>query len=413
MLIDSTLREGAQAFGVYFAPADKRRMAGILAASGVDEIECGWLGQDGLAEFMGWARANLPAPAQGGPALSVWCPCREADVRQAASLGVDRLNIGAPSSAAHRQKRLGLSLTEMRERLLAVVSAARSALVPYISVGLEDASRAALPEALALARSAVSAGAKRIRLSDTVGVLTPLSTARLVGTFVREFTVPVAFHGHNDLGMATANAVTALECGASFVDVSALGLGERAGIAALEEVAAWLALRWPSLTAGDMTGDMTGVTGGQSSAAPAYDVPALRELCRVVAKAAHVPLARNKAVAGEDVFATESGIHVHGLLRDPALFEPFAPEAVGATRRIGVGAKSGGAALEAAMGAAHNATVNAPLSRLRLPPCGDSGGRSSLLGRVRELAGRLGRPLTEKELLGVLQPATCGGRSAS
>jgi len=382
MLIDSTLREGAQAFGVYFAPATKRRMAGILAASGVDEIECGWLGQDGLAEFVGWARATLPGLAQGGPALSVWCPCREADVRQAAALGVDRLNIGAPSSAAHRQKRLGLSLAEMRERLEVVISAARAATIPYISVGLEDASRAALPEALALARTAVSAGAARIRLSDTVGVLTPLSTARLVETFVRELAVPVAFHGHNDLGMATANAVTALECGASFVDVSALGLGERAGIAALEEVAAWLALR------------VAAVMQGPSAAGLAYDVPALRELCRVAASAAHVPLARNKAVAGEDVFAAESGLHVHGLLRDPALFEPFAPEAVGATRRVGVGAKSGVTAIDAAVGAA--------LSRLRLPPRCGCGGEKSLLGRVRELAGRLGRPLTDSELLGVL-----------
>ncbi|MBU1041845.1 MAG: pyruvate carboxyltransferase [Proteobacteria bacterium] len=384
MLIDSTLREGAQAFGVYFTQATKRRMAKILAASGVDEIECGWLGQDGLAEFIGWARATLPGLAQGGPALSVWCPCREDDVRAAASLGVDRLNIGAPSSAAHRQKRLGLSLDEMSERLRVVLSAARAALVPYISVGLEDASRASLPEALALARTAVSAGAARIRLSDTVGVLTPLSTARLVETFVRELPVPVAFHGHNDLGMATANAVTALECGASFVDVSVLGLGERAGIAALEEVAAWLVLRCSLVT--------------QAPAGLAYDVPALRELCRVAAKAAHVPLARNKAVAGEDVFAAESGIHVHGLLRDPALFEPFAPETVGATRRLGVGAKSGGAAINAAMGA----VLGAPLSRLRLPSRGECGGEPNLLGRVRELAARLGRPLTDKELLGVL-----------
>ncbi|OGR35986.1 MAG: hypothetical protein A2051_12700 [Desulfovibrionales bacterium GWA2_65_9] len=382
MLIDSTLREGAQAYGVYFAPGVRQRLAGILAASGVDEIECGWLGQDGLAEFVGWARASLSGLAQGGPALSVWCPCREADVRQAASLGVDRLNIGAPSSAAHRQKRLGLSLVEMCERVRSVVSTARAGMVPYISVGLEDASRAALPEALALARAALGAGAARIRVSDTVGVLTPLSTARLVEAFVRELAVPVAFHGHNDLGMATANAVTALECGASFVDVSALGLGERAGIAALEEVAAWLGLRAPAVQA--------------------YDVPGLRELCRVVASAAHVPLARNKAIAGEDVFAAESGLHVHGLLRDPALFEPFAPEAVGATRRVGVGAKSGGAALDAAVGAA--------LSRLRRPSHSadrragrrDCGQESSLLDRVRRLAGRLGRPLTDSELLGVL-----------
>lgn len=370
MLIDSTLREGAQAFGVYFGTGTRRRMAEILAASGVDEIECGWFGQDGLAEFVLWARASLPHLERGGPALSVWCPCRESDVREAASLGVDRLNIGAPSSAAHRQKRLGLSLDEMCERVQHVVSMGRAEKVPYISVGLEDASRAALPEALALARAALRSGAARIRISDTVGVLTPLSTARLVKTFVRELNAPVAFHGHNDLGMATANAVTALECGASFVDVTALGLGERAGIAALEEVAAWLALRAPALQL--------------------YDLPALRGLCHLAASAAKVPIARNKAVAGEDVFAVESGIHVHGLLSDPALFEPFAPEAVGATRRVGVGAKSGGAALRAT------------LTRLSRPSDRACSGDASLMERVRKLACRLGRPLTDSELLGVL-----------
>ncbi|MDO9631443.1 MAG: LeuA family protein [Humidesulfovibrio sp.] len=383
MLIDSTLREGAQAYGVYFTPGARRRMAMILAAARVDEIECGWLGQDGLAEFVRWARATLPRPEQGGPALSVWSPCREADVREAASLDVDRLSIGAPSSAAHRQKRLGLTLDEMCARVRTVVATARAGKPPYISVGLEDASRAALPEALAVARAALEAGAARIRVSDTVGVLTPLSTARLVQAFVRELGVPVAFHGHNDLGMATANAVTALESGASFVDVSALGLGERAGIAALEEVAAWLALR----ASADPQGQA-------ATTLPAYDVPALRELCRVAAQAAHVPLARNKAVAGEDVFAVESGLHVHGLLRDPALFEPFAPEAVGATRRMGVGAKSGGAAVEAAIGSA--------LARLRRLPGGECRCDAGLTERVRGLAGRLGRPLTDSELLGVL-----------
>ncbi|MBA4356159.1 MAG: pyruvate carboxyltransferase [Humidesulfovibrio sp.] len=370
MLIDSTLREGAQAYGVHFGPGGKRRVAEILARAGVDEIECGWLGQDGLAEFLRWARASLPRLEQGGPALSVWCPCREADVRAAAGLGLDRLNIGVPCSAAHREKRLGLSLAETAARVRLVLGAARASGAAYISVGLEDASRAELPEALSIAQAALAAGAARIRIADTVGVLTPLATARLVQAFVRELRAPVSFHGHNDLGMATANAVTALESGARFVDVSALGLGERAGIAALEEVAAWLALRAPQVCG--------------------YDLPALRELCHLAASAAKVPLARNKAVAGDDVFAAESGLHVHGLLRDPALFEPFAPEAVGATRRLGVGAKSGSAA------------VGAALARLRKPPGGEQRCDPSLMDRVRGLAGRLGRPLTDTELLGVL-----------
>lgn len=372
MLIDSTLREGAQAYGVYFGKGNRRRLAELLARTGVDEIECGWLGQDtpgeGLEDFLAWAREHLPGAQQGGPALSLWCPCREADVRAAAALArrglVQRLNIGAPSSAAHRQKRLGLSLLELRQRVRTVVATARDEGIEYVSVGLEDVSRAEPEEALGLARTAVSAGASRVRLSDTVGVLTPLTTAILVERFVRTLPVPVAFHGHNDLGMATANAVTALESGAAFVDVSALGLGERAGIAALEEVAGWASLR----------------------AGAGYELSALRELCRLASLAARVPVARNRPLLGADVFAAESGLHVHGLMRDPALFEPFAPESVGGTRRVGLGAKSGGASLSAA------------LTRLRRQDGQDSG----LLGRVRGLAESLGRPLTDTELLGVL-----------
>ena len=370
MLIDSTLREGAQAYGVYLGLDAKQRVAEILAQAGVDEMECGWVGQEGLDEFLAWAREALPQPEIGGPALALWCPCREADVLAASVLAqaglIDRLNIGAPSSAAHREKRLGLSLAEMAARVQRVVALAKTQGAPYISMGLEDISRADPDEALILARAAVEAGAHRVRLSDTVGLLTPLATAELVRRFVAELPVPVALHAHNDLGLATANAVTALQSGAAFVDVCALGIGERAGIAILEEVAAWAVLA--------------------SGSGARYGLPALRGLARLVAQLARLPLARNKAIVGEDVFAAESGLHVHGILRDPALFEPFAPEAVGATRRVGIGAKSGTAALGAAT------------RRLKGQGRPDAG----LLRRVRALASGLGRPLTDKELLGVL-----------
>jgi len=398
MLIDSTLREGAQAYGVYFGRGNRRRVAELLALAGVDEIECGWLGQqtqgEPLTEFLDWARGALPqacgtAGSPGGPALSLWSPCREADVREAAELArcgfIQRLSIGAPSSAAHRQKRLGLSLGEMVSRVRTVVGTARAEGIGYISVGLEDVSRAEPGEALELARAAVDAGASRIRLSDTVGVLTPLSTAALVSRFVQALPVAVAFHGHNDLGMATANAVTALMSGASFVDATALGLGERAGIAVLEEVAAWLTLR--------------------SGTGACYDLTALRGLCRVASMAARVPVARNKAVAGEDVFSAESGIHVHGIQRDPALFEPFAPEAVGATRHLGVGAKSGQAALGAAVKRLLSArpACETPGPGTEGPGAGGAGTVDpGMMDRVRALAWRLGRPLTDSEILTVI-----------
>lgn len=384
MLIDSTLREGAQAYGVYFGRGNRRKAALLLAKARVEEIECGWVGQEApgesLEEFLAWAREHLPAPGrgegEGGPALSLWSPCREAEVRAAGELArrglIQRLSIGAPSSEAHRRKRLGLSLAEMSARVRTVVATALAEGVPYVSVGLEDVSRAEPGEALELALAAVSAGASRVRLSDTVGLLTPVDTALLVERFTSELPVAVAFHGHNDLGMATANAVTALQCGASFVDVSALGLGERAGIAALEEVAAWATLR-------------PGALGGPAGRAR-YDLNPLRELCRVASLAARVPVARNKAVAGEDAFAAESGIHVHGLQLDPALFEPFAPEAVGGVRRVGLGGKSGRAALGEAV------------RRLSGGLAGAGAEQAGLMERVRVLAWRLGRPLTDAEL---------------
>ncbi len=376
MLIDSTLREGAQAYGVHFGNGAKRRVAELLAEAGVDEIECGWVGQEGLADFLVWAAEALPT-REPGPALSLWCPCREADVREAARLAqaglVQRLNIGAPSSALHREKRLGLSRAEMARRVREVVATAKSLGLAYVSVGLEDISRADADEALDLARTAVRAGAARVRLSDTVGLLTPAATAELVRRFADALHVPVALHAHNDLGMATANAVTALVHGAAFVDVSALGLGERAGIAALEQVAAW---------------------ANMEAKAGRYDLSVLRALCLLAGQAGKVPVARNRPVVGRDIFAAESGIHVHGLLRDPALFEPFAPEAVGASRRMGVGAKSGCAAL------AHT------LRRLRAAASPDAKPDAKpdegLLERVRALGARLGRPLTDSELLTVL-----------
>lgn len=394
MLIDSTLREGAQAYGVSFGPGAKRRVAELLAAAGVDEIECGWVGQQGLADFLAWAGEALPgaraeagaedAAESGGPALSIWCPCREADVREAARLvevgPVRRLNIGAPCSALHRQKRLGLSRPELAKRVRNVVATAKSLGLAYVSVGLEDISRADADEALDLAQTAVQAGAARVRLSDTVGLLTPADTAALVRRFADALPAPVALHAHNDLGMATANAVTALMHGAAFVDVSALGLGERAGIAALEQVAAWANLH---------------AHGGRRAA---YDLRVLRALCLLAGQAGKMPVPRNRPVVGEDIFAAESGIHVHGLLRDPALFEPFTPESVGASRRMGVGAKSGCAALAHTLRRLRSAASPGVMAEEKLDERPDEG----LLERVRALGARLGRPLTDSEILTVL-----------
>jgi homocitrate synthase NifV len=353
VLIDTTLREGEQAFGNYFSEQTRQRLAEGLFALGLDELECGCVGREGLNGFLAWARGRA-----GRTALSVWCPCRTRDVEAAAGLGADRVNLGLPASEAHREKRLGLTRAGLFLRLKAVLARARDLGVPYVSVGLEDVSRADPDFALDLAHAAQELGAARIRLADSVGVLCPRDMERLLTPFLRHLRVPLAVHCHNDFGMATANAVTALSCGALFADVSLLGLGERAGIAALEEVAAWLVFRRDCAS---------------------YDLSGLRGLCGLAAQAANQPLARDKAVIGADAFAAESGLHVHALAKDPALFEPFDPARVGGERKIAVGAKSGRAAVAGALGLAPQAA-------------------EELVRLVRAKARELGRPLTESEV---------------
>ncbi|WP_285906951.1 LeuA family protein [Pseudodesulfovibrio pelocollis] len=361
MLIDTTLREGAQLFGAYFTLDAREAIATALFDLGVEEVELGWVGQEGIDLLAGRVRGRA-----GRASLGVWCPCRETDVRTAAALPVDRVNIGVPVSDAHIAKRLGLDRAGVLERIASTVLTARLLGVAYVSVGLEDISRADPEFALTAALTAAEAGASRVRLSDSLGLLTPARTREMVCRFRAALKIDMAVHCHDDFGMATANAVTALEAGADFADASVLGIGERSGIAATEELAAHL-----SLNAG--TGRYR--TGG------------LRELCRFVSRAAGVPIPRTKAVAGNDIFACESGLHAHALSKSPDLFEPYDPAAVGLGRRIAVGGKSG-----------RGAVVTA-LERLDLH-CPDRD-LPKLVEAVRRLAWERGRPLTRDEFTGL------------
>lgn len=402
MLIDSTLREGEQAYGVYFDPAAKARIARELADAGIEEIELGWVGQEDLPELMRAARTFTPRAVRTttpSPALSIWAPMREDAMEAARELAPDRLSIGVPVSDGHIAQRLGLTRASLIERVVKVVGRATALGIPYVSVGLEDVTRADPGYALAVARAAMLAGARRIRLADTVGCAAPMEMAELVRRFRGEGILELAVHCHDDFGMASANAVTSLSAGAAFADVSVLGLGERAGIAPLEEVAAFLTLRsrpaGPS-AAGNAGPDKVPSSPGKPSLASRYDLPSIRELCRMVAKAAGRSIEPDKAVAGNMLFACESGLHVHGLTRRTDLFEPFAPEAIGAGRVLGVGKKSGAGAVRWALG---KLGINCAPAAL-----------GELVRKVRGLSAERGRPLAESELKGLaLEVNGCSG----
>ncbi|WP_027366566.1 homocitrate synthase/isopropylmalate synthase family protein [Desulfocurvibacter africanus] len=364
MLIDSTLREGEQQFGVYFDRSHKEELLRLSLAAGVDEVEVGAVGPspEHCRELEGLLLygAMLKDRRQS---LSLWCACRPADLRMAAGLSPDRLCMTVPVSDAHIRRKLGLDRQALLGHVARMLGLARELGVAYVSLGLEDVSRADLSFALSVARLAQDKGAARLRLADTVGVLAPAETARLVSAFRAAVNLPLALHLHNDFGMATANAVEGLRAGADFVDASALGLGERAGLASLEQIAGYLTLR-------------LGAEG--------YDLATVRELCASAARAANMPVPANAPMVGERIFWCESGLHVDGLYKAAELYEPFEPSRVGLSRKLGVGKKSGRAA------------VARKLGELGLAACGDM---QSLTDRVRALSAAKGRVLEDEELL--------------
>ncbi|MFW6216322.1 MAG: homocitrate synthase/isopropylmalate synthase family protein [Desulfohalobiaceae bacterium] len=368
MLIDSTLREGAQAYGVSFSLQDCLRILEMLAPTGVGEIEIGWAGKQDLPALLQQAQ-KLPLL----PPLSLWCRMKAEDLLWAARLGISRVTIGIPASSRHSSARLGRRPEAVLESVGSIIQVGRDLGLELICIGLEDASRAELKQLISLTRKAAAAGADRIRIADTVGLLTPSRTTVLVSEVSNIFPGEVAVHCHNDLGMATANAVSALESGAAWADVSTLGLGERCGIARLEEVAAYLCL-------------------GQNL--EKFQLPRIRELCQEVAAMVGINIPGQKPVCGPDIFAAESGLHVQGLMQDPALFEPFSPEQIGVSqseRRLGWGEKSGRAAIRGA------------LQRLQ-PECAyDEEAVRQTAAWVREYARRLGRPLCHEELAGLMR----------
>ncbi len=286
-------------------------MTRLLVAFGIEEIEAG-IAAMGDAEIED-VRAIV---AEAGPArILTWGRATDEDLAAAALTGAHGFHFSVPVSDIHlrawRRDRLWTKL-----QLERIACRARIAF-SYFSVGLQDASRAEPAFLCEMAALAQSLGARRVRVADTVGCLNPLQVAALM-TRLRQAApgIELEFHGHNDLGMATANSVAALQSGADAASVTVNGLGERAGNAALEEVA--LALQ---------------VSCGQVLP---YQFALLPEISALVARASGRSLREDKPVVGEACFDHESGIHCRGLASDSATYEAYDPALVGRTRRADI-----------------------------------------------------------------------------
>jgi 2-isopropylmalate synthase len=172
----------------------------------------------------------------------------------------------------------------------------------------------------------IDAGVDFLDVPDTVGILTPIMTRDLITDIKESFSIPVSVHFHNDFGLATANTLTAIECGADQAHVTVNGLGERTGNCSLEE----LVMTLKSAYNVDL----------------GLDTTRLYSLSNLVGRLTGVKMPVNKPIVGDNAFAHESGIHVHGILNNSSTYEPISPEMVGHSRRIVLGKHTGANALK-------------------------------------------------------------------
>lgn len=303
-LIDTTLRDGAQAPDVSFSYNDKFYIVKMLASAGIRLFEAG-IPAMGRRECEDIADLITAFPQC---TFSAWCRADIEDIKKACISGCKSIHISFPVSAAHMSI-IGMKENTVIDKLkkLCQFAAAHSVTV---SVGAQDASRADPVFLIKFVNCAYESGAIRVRIADTVGILSPVATYNMVSIIRKKVPeCPVEFHGHNDLGMATANTLTALHAGAEFASVTVNGLGERTGNAPLEEVV--MAIRQAS------------------SMDLVFETNELNRICHEVAAITHREIPTCKPVTGNSIFTHESGIHCNGQLKNASAYEPYDPLSTG------------------------------------------------------------------------------------
>ena len=336
MIFDTTLRDGEQSPGATMTHAEKLEIAGLLDEMGVDIIEAGFpIASDGdfnaVSEIAKNAQTSVIcglARAQIGDIDRCWEAVKHAkQPRIHTFIGTSPLHRAIPN----------LTMDEMADRIHETVSHARN-LCDNVQWSPMDATRTEHDYLCRVIEIAIKAGATTINIPDTVGYTAPRESADLIRMLLERVPgadeVIFATHCHNDLGMATANALAAVEAGARQIECTINGLGERAGNTALEEVV--MAIK----TRNDILPYRTGI-----------DATKIINISRRVAAVAGFPVQFNKAIVGKNAFAHESGIHQDGMLKNPENFEIMRPSDIGLKEtNLVMGKHSGRAALRAKLG---------------------------------------------------------------
>ena len=315
-IFDTTLRDGEQTPGVSLTIDEKLEIARQLDRLGVDAIEAGSpMSSEG-------EKKAVEAIAKAGLKTEICGLARTVrkDIDAAIECDVNSVHTFISTSNVQMKHAIGLTPDQVLSATVdSVEYIKKHGLICEFSA--MDATRSEMGFLKRVCKAAEEAGADRINIPDTVGVMTPLTMRKLIEDLKTVVKVPISVHCHNDFGMAVANSLAGVEGGATQVHATINGLGERAGNAALEEVVMALHLIYKR-----KTGINTRLLYGTS---------------RLVFRLTGIPVQPNKAIVGENAFAHESGIHTRGVAEVPLTFEPIKPELVGRRRRLAVGKLAG------------------------------------------------------------------------
>lgn len=321
--VDTTLRDGEQAPGVCFSPDLKVGILKMLYEAGVRDFEIGTpaIGEDERLAIRQMLDLKLDAN------LSVWCRAVITDLKLASELGVSMVNLSLPVSKLQIEA-IGKTEDWVVDQLTRCIDYANRHF-DFITVGAQDGSRADKTFLKRFIETAISfEKVKRIRVADTVGVLNPFTVFDLFKGLAADFPeTEFEFHGHNDLGMANANALAAVKAGACAVSGTVNGLGERCGNTAIEEFV--IALQYSE-----------GIDIGLNKRR-------LRAVCELVATISGRKIHQSKPFSGADCFTHESGIHTRSLLVNELTYQPFRAADLGTEKRFVFGKHSGSAAVMA------------------------------------------------------------------
>ncbi|MDR2698388.1 MAG: 2-isopropylmalate synthase [Candidatus Methanoplasma sp.] len=314
-IFDTTLRDGEQAPGIALSPEDKMRIAMALDDLGVDIMEAGFAAsgeteKDIIREL---ARSNLDAK------ICSLARAVRSDIDAVIDTGAGMVHTFIATSALHMEQKLKMTPEQVKAKAVETVEYAKAHGLE-VQFSCEDATRSDLNFMKDVLKSVQEAGADSVNIPDTVGVIIPRAMGYLIGELRNTLRIPISVHCHNDMGLAVANTIAAVDAGATICHVCMNGIGERAGNASLEEVAVNLFANY-----GIQTIDMSKI--GQTS--------------KLVERVTGFNIAGNKPIVGKNAFAHESGIHVHGVMINSLTYEPFLPKMVGVDRAIVIGKHSG------------------------------------------------------------------------